>query len=416
MRINTKYIFCKPTHCYYIIANPPYGAWQEYAKRKELKQLYPGLYVRETYGLFLYQALRLLKPGGRLVFIIPDTYLNLHMHKPLRHAILTQSCVEEIALFPSSFFPGVSFGYSNLSIVTLHRSTVEEAILENKLRVTWGYETVDQLQAQPASLHRMEIPQRNLLDAIDHALFVTDKPQYSSLILGANKRIGDIASCVTGIYSGNDKSFLRVLSHEIRNGAKYLPVSQDSVYRGGTPSLDGLTKSECFVPIVKGGGVRFIKPDLWFLDWSADAVRHYKTDKKARFQNSQFYFRTGIAIPMVSSNNVTAALIQSRLFDQSIVGVFPNDNRYLHYLLGFFNTDLCTTLLRIINPSANNSANYVKKLPFVVPSSDELQMVSALVEQLISDVRNTGGYRDEDMKSLNRMFQEIYTREEVSQS
>ena len=42
-----------------IISNPPYGAWQEYDKRKELKKIYRGLYVKETYALFLYQALQL---------------------------------------------------------------------------------------------------------------------------------------------------------------------------------------------------------------------------------------------------------------------------------------------------------------------------------------------------------------------
>ena len=53
----------------YIIANPPYGAWQDYTKRKLLKRLYDGFYIKETYTTFLYQAINLLKEGGRLVFI-----------------------------------------------------------------------------------------------------------------------------------------------------------------------------------------------------------------------------------------------------------------------------------------------------------------------------------------------------------
>ena len=35
-----------------IIANPLYGGWIDYDRRKQLKRLYPVLYVKETYSLF----------------------------------------------------------------------------------------------------------------------------------------------------------------------------------------------------------------------------------------------------------------------------------------------------------------------------------------------------------------------------
>ena len=40
-----------------IIGNPPYGAWQDYDKRNELKRKYIGYYVKETYSLFLLRCL-----------------------------------------------------------------------------------------------------------------------------------------------------------------------------------------------------------------------------------------------------------------------------------------------------------------------------------------------------------------------
>ena len=392
----------------FAIANPPYGAWQEYEKRKDLKTLYPGLYVRETYALFLYQALHLLRPGGRLVFIIPDTYLNLHMHTALRHSLLTEACIEDITLFPSSFFPGVNFGYSNLSIITLRRAASGDNTNDNRIEITWGYERVQQLGSRDPSVRRMPVRQGELLDAIDHALIVSDNVEVSSLISTAAKRIGDIADCVTGIYSGNDKTFLRVLSNEIRNGSKYQVVTPEVICREDRPPLEGLPGKECFIPIVKGGGVRFLKPDLWFLEWGVDAVTNYKTDKKARFQNSTFYFQKGIAIPMVSSSHVTAALMDNRLFDQSIVGVFVHDRKLLYYLLGFFNSAACTSLLRAINPSANNSANYVKKLPFVAPNERQLMQVDGIVSRILDEVRRTGGYREQDITKLNEVFDHIY--------
>jgi adenine-specific DNA-methyltransferase len=390
------------------IANPPYGAWQDFDKRRKLRSLYPGLYVRETYALFLHLSLRLLKPGGRLVFIIPDTYLNLHMHRAVRRVILEEACIEDIALFPSSFFPGVCFGYSDLSIITLRRAAFGERIDDNTITVTWGYDRAEQLSSGGANVRRMLLRQGSLRESIDQALFVTEQTVHSSLVMRPELRIADVAECVTGIYTGDDKLYLRVLSHEVRNGKKYETVAQGSVYRGERPPLNGLRGQEHFVPVVKGGGVRFMKPDLWFLDWSANAVANYRTSRKARFQNSSFYFRRGIAVPMVSSSSVTASLMENRIFDQSIVGVFPRDDRYILYLLGFFNSALCTTLLRTINPSANNSANYVKKLPFVAPTVDQLAHVNRVVSRLLGDVRTTGGYREADLRELNAAYEAIY--------
>ena len=95
-----------------ILANPPYGAFQTEEKRSFLKKIYPDLYAKETYGIFLIHSLSMLKDNGRLVFIIPDTFLNLHMHKGLRLRLLREYSIESLTLFPSNYFPGVNFGYA----------------------------------------------------------------------------------------------------------------------------------------------------------------------------------------------------------------------------------------------------------------------------------------------------------------
>jgi hypothetical protein len=146
------------------------------------------------------------------------------------------------------------------------------------------------------------------------------------------------------------------------------------------PPLSGITNCQTYIPLIKGGNIRYYKNNLWFINWSMEAVNHYRTNQKARFQNSQFYFKTGIAVPMVSSINVTASLIDNRLFDQSIVGIFPKNKKHLYYILAFFNSPICTKLLRQINPSANNSANYINKNPVIIPDIDTLENINELVK------------------------------------
>lgn len=50
-----------------IIGNPPYGARCNHDKKTVLKSLYPDVYTKESYTLFLYACLRCLKEGASFV-------------------------------------------------------------------------------------------------------------------------------------------------------------------------------------------------------------------------------------------------------------------------------------------------------------------------------------------------------------
>ena len=395
-----------------IIANPPYGAWQELDKRAALKKTYSDLYAKETYTLFLFRCIELLKEGGILSFIIPDTFLNLHMHKAIRKHILTKTKILELALFPSSFFPGVNFGYANLSIITLQKTNNPNDSLSNEFKVFNSFRTVEQLvNINKHELKVFSFTQKEILSNPDHAFLISDNSEIAFAINNSEFKVGDIASCVTGFYSGDDKKFLQVNSLDLKNGKNYDLVDVKSVNRnyGNIPNiLDGIEGEKHFLPIVKGGNVRFLKPDGWFMNWSKEAVNHYKKDKKARFQNPQYYFKYGIGVPMISSSSITASLVENKLFDQSIVGIFPKDKSLTFYLLAFFNSSTCNKLIRTINPSANNPANYIKKIPFVQPMSEQLKFIDNTVCEIINSIKKTGSYKIELEKELNEIIKTIY--------
>ena len=89
-----------------IIANPPWGANLSEVKSK-LNDLYSQYSALESYSLFLVKALKMLKSGGKLVFIIPDTYLFVHKQEKLRKYILKNFTINKIVRFPSNFFTGI---------------------------------------------------------------------------------------------------------------------------------------------------------------------------------------------------------------------------------------------------------------------------------------------------------------------
>lgn len=395
-----------------IIANPPYGAWQDYAKRTILKKLYPDLYAKESYGLFLYRCIELLKEDGILSFIIPDTFLNLHMHKALRKHIFTNTQIIELALFPSSFFPGVNFGYANLSIITLRKKRNFKACMNNTFSVVNKFHAVEQLNnIDDSTLKTYTFKQEDVFNNPDHVFLIAENSNVSKLINHAKLKIGDIADCVTGFYSGDDKRFLQVINTEIKNGKNYNLVNLESIsaeYKNNDDVLNGIEGDNHFIPIVKGGNTKYLKPENWFMNWSKEAVQHYKTDKKSRYQNPKYYFKFGIGVPMISSSSITASLIENKLFDQSIVGIFPKNESFTYYLLAFFNSPTCNKLIRTINPSANNPANYIKKIPVIIPEQLILDLITKKTKEIVDAIKHSGNYDKNKETEVWSIIEEIY--------
>ncbi|MDO8684754.1 MAG: N-6 DNA methylase [Armatimonadota bacterium] len=406
-------LFSQPKTYDRIIANPPYGAWQDYSRRSLLRSLYSGMYVRETYGLFLYQCINLLNPDGRLVFIIPDTFMHLHLHRNLRKHILQKTAVERIVVFPSKFFPGVNFGYANLCIITLRRLKSTETVQSQLVEIISGLQETSDLAVLP---DRSTVPRSISRYLIQQTEIMRDPNMQFPLVSNLHSHgmlnkltIGDIADVVTGFYSGDDKTYLRRASCIARERYAVIDTALIAKTTGLTiRPTSGIEGPRHFVPIVKGGAVQYVKPDHWFMDWSKEAVYLYKhISKKARFQNSQFYFREGIAVPMVTSSRITAALIEHRLFDQSIVGVFPHDTHLISYLLAFFNSPTCDRLIKAINPTANNSANYIKRIPIRLPSSEQKTYIDLLVDRIVAQIKVDKRYCKKDEEELHRVIEEI---------
>jgi hypothetical protein len=382
-----------------IIGNPPYGGWQEYDRRAKLKQKYNGFYVKETYALFLLRCISLLKENGILSFIIPDTFLYLHNHKQLRKRLLEYTIIKEIVVFPSRFFPGVSFGYSNMCIITIQKEALGKQKNNNEFSIIKGLKSDADLlslskgDSCPCDFRRKFL-QRDILNNQDYAFFIGDERTNQSIV-SSKYRLADIADCVTGIYCGDNKRFLAIQRGNKRQVSGYPYVGEDEIdYFHKT--IMPVETSQKYIPIVKGSSSTsyYRTADKWLIEWTPSALEHYTNDKKARFQNPRYYFRNGIALPMVKSSKIKATLIRSEVFDQSIVGVFPHDEKYLLYILAFLNSEIANEYIHIINPTANNSANYLKKLPIYIPTDRELSEIDELVMAIL-ETHSVGVYQQQ---------------------
>ena len=157
-----------------IIGNPPYGAYLSMDTRKLLKSKYSAIYAKETYVLFFYRGLKLLKTNGKMVFIIPDTFLFLNYHKKFRKYLFENFCVEEIAIFPSKLFYGVSFAYSNLSIITIKND--KKSVFKNKIKIYDKIKGEKQFDEIGKGLIKPKIiSQKSVIENFNNTLYLNKK-------------------------------------------------------------------------------------------------------------------------------------------------------------------------------------------------------------------------------------------------
>ena len=388
-----------------VICNPPYGLRFSVEYRKRIKKRLPQAYVRESYGLFMYFAIEALRQGGRYVFIVPDTFLTSRNHRPLREFILEQGRPSHIVRFPSRLFGTVNFGYGHLCIIAGNRGRLPAGA-----SVVW-WETTEATETEVPLLHSLKQAEILLGSFLaDHCENGWVHPRHLEAMAfdRATLPLGDVAECRTGIYTGNNVRFCGFDAEQPpARGANGHPIDWASaVHTAGLRAeeqREGIEgQGSTYVPFVRGGHRKPFEATRWALDWSKSAVETYRTDKKARLQNHAFYFREGLAIPMVTSGRLSASHMSGSVFDQGVVGVFPHDSDMVPYLLIYLNSEQISERAKaVINPGANNSANYVKRIPVIVPTAAELARSRKIFMRARSEGwAATANEREELMSSL----------------
>ncbi len=401
-----------------IVGNPPYGGWLNYETRATLKKAFPGFHVRETYSLFILRCLGLLAPNGILSFIVPDTFLTVGSHRPLRKLLAETTEILEIVTLPSKLFPGVAFGYANLCIISLRRpEKLPDPRHEIRLVPVSMSSELSAFARGDLDGCGSAVLQRSILQRVDLRIWTAPETQLESILDSAKLRLGDVAECKTGIYTGNNKRFIRAIDGSSVRGSYYLSLPECDLRSrelNDTERRYGIPNSPAWIPIVKGGSHRFVQNTSWAIDWSDLTISLYHSDGKARFQNSAFYFRKGIGVPMVTSHRINAFLTEGRVFDQSVVGIFPKDRTWLLALLVILNSPIATRLLKEgINSTANNSANYLKRLPLPFLSFSELRHLTA-IGRLIVTKKRRGLSTESDEREAGELVAQFYQRVDFS--
>lgn len=105
-----------------VVTNPPYGVHFPQIEAEGLKKKYPHIKSSESFSYFIEAGLRLLKKGGFLSFILPESLLNVKVHRDIRSVIVQETTIKEIKylnrVFKNVFTPVIKLNLQNRKAVS----------------------------------------------------------------------------------------------------------------------------------------------------------------------------------------------------------------------------------------------------------------------------------------------------------
>jgi type I restriction-modification system DNA methylase subunit len=121
-----------------IIGNPPYIRFENLPESERENYANSGVFKTayqkfDIYVLFLERAISLLKPGGRIGFIIPSAILNQIYAMPLRKLILETGCIENIVDF--SGYKVFQDATVETCVLVIKKTSDEKTRKENRIAI-----------------------------------------------------------------------------------------------------------------------------------------------------------------------------------------------------------------------------------------------------------------------------------------
>ena len=441
-----------------VVANPPYGATVDESTRDlYFDRKTEGAQSKDTYGLFIARGLQLLKPGGKLSYIVSDTWRTIKSHRPLRKRILAETKIDHIIDLPSWIFKATV----NTCIFTAAKELTDDAHhlitadLHNLKDKDWNNlalnlnAVADQsVDLQPLHYARYTYPQ-SLISSYDNLSFFIASPTLYKLLSDKKfNRLGSFTDVKVGLQTGDNEYYLRKRlgargSYQILDESKLLTdreidqISDDEKLNGVDPAKH---EGRHFIPYDKGGESdagegwlpNYYVPTQYFIDWSKSAVHHLRTATRADIRhrkgqenkikpadytevaavirNPQYYFREGLTFSDVGVYSPTFRLNSKSTFDVKGSSIFSSEIS-ANVLIGLLSSILGRYILKtFINHTISTQVDDIKEFFITKIDKDVKNGIEQLVFSIILKQRDNPHYQYHlyEQKEINVLIYQIY--------
>lgn len=353
-----------PERFSHIIGNPPYlGKRSDYIRthRAALQKRYTTIGAHDTYAMFIYEAVRALRTGGQLVFLVSDTFLTLGVHRKLREFLLTTTSIDSITLLPSTVFKGAKV---NTTILSLHKTvpTGQHSIsfFDERSSPIGSYSTV------PTATVR-----QTLIAEGPASVFVfTDAERIALASTQRHAALLDLVDGGIGMFTNNNLDCIREVSRKGDTSGGGTSINVEDV--------DGVA----WIPYHKRGGItRWWGPAEHAVRWDEESKKGYITYASARAgRDRDGRARVGFVVSGVSSRLSARVMTPGALWDSNkIFGFFPKDPVAWppEFFVALLNSLWYHQLARALNNTVSLQIRDLRALPLLPFTPEEK---SSLIE------------------------------------
>ncbi len=131
---------------------------------------------------------------------------------------------------------------------------------------------------------------------------------------------------------------------------------------------DDIGINKRWLKLAKGGPYR-----KWFgnintvINWTDEAIIHYKSDKIARMIPDEYWYRKGITWTRMSSDEPNFRVLScDEVHDTAGSAFYVNNKDIYNNILALMNSVIAKYMLSILNPTLSSQLGDIEKIPFII--------------------------------------------------
>lgn len=387
-----------------VITNPPYMAPSP--KQKLYVQKFYKDYKTDLFAVFEKRCKLLNKDNGYQAMIILPSFLFLSSFENARKKLLNTQIICSLLHMGRGIF-GIDFGSTSFVLLNnqidnftgsyfrLHERTfqyidpdhIAQLYLDSKMNPSLkfnfqSYDTKNKIEYSDDGLKlAFNTSQQNFskIPGSPIAYWVSSK------LLSAfqdGRPLSAVCRPTQGLATADNGRFLRL----------WYEVCNQNISFDCTSTEDSLARATRWFPYNKGGDFRkWYGNNDYIVNWENDGyeIKHFVDEKgklRSRPQNTGYYFKECASWSLISSSS-TAFRYKPNGFIFDVSGMSFFSTKDLLYYLGFCNTKIAYSVLKIIAPTINFQAGDIAKLPILFDKS-KLFEITNLVKNSIDISEN----------------------------
>lgn len=311
----------------YICSNPPWGAFKNSDAYLNYRKIVGS---SEIFSMFLYKFINVLEKGGRLSFILPESFLNVSLHSKIRNYICNNFTINRIEflgrMFSDVFTPVILISIDKISPCDNHKVKIKKDGCE------------------------FEIEQSNYINNIDCIFDAISPDSKDGIILNKIYSVDyhvlkDNAQWILGIVTGNNSSHLKT----------------------------GIAKG--FEPIITGKEVEKMKLDVPKYYIQFDKSKYHQS-----LDESSYKVKEKLVYKFISSNIVVAYDDSQSFTLNSANAVIPKIKDYsMKLVCAILNSDVCSFVFKKKFNTFKVLKRHLEVLPIVKLSLHQIDELESII-------------------------------------